>query len=295
MQTNKEIVFCAEDHSYRLGDKILISVTQLLKKHGLSPDYSAVREDVLTAKAARGTLIHKEVEDYLKTGEQGFTSELYDFINIFEENSLNFAASEHIVHNDILAGTIDLIGYTAQGKCDKTMYIGDIKTSVAVNKEAVRWQLSLYEYLHGFLFDKMVVFHLGEKSKMIEVQRIPREQIEALLECERNGEIYQTQGLVVSPGTLAELCEVESLIKDIETQKKLADERAKTLREEIHKAMQEQGISSFETDDIKITLVEPYTRETIDSKKLKKDLPDIAKQYMQVSTVKGGVRITLRS
>ena len=165
MQKNNEIVFCPDDHSYRLGDKVLISVTQLLKKHGLSTDYSAVNQNVLNAKAARGTLIHKEIEDYLKTGEQGFTSELYDFINILEENALQLGASEHIVHNDILAGTVDFMGYTVKDKHDKTMYIGDIKTSIAVNREAVRWQLSLYEYLHGFLFDKMVVFHLGEKIK----------------------------------------------------------------------------------------------------------------------------------
>ena len=54
--------FDAEKHEYFDGEKRLISVTQLLKKHGLAPDYSGVSDSVLNAKAERGTLIHSEIE-----------------------------------------------------------------------------------------------------------------------------------------------------------------------------------------------------------------------------------------
>ena len=36
------LVFNEEEHKYLLDGKELISVTTLMKKHGLSPDYSGV-------------------------------------------------------------------------------------------------------------------------------------------------------------------------------------------------------------------------------------------------------------
>lgn len=68
--------FDADTHTYLLGGTPLISVTQLLHKHGLVPDYGGVDGDVLERKAARGTLIHREIEAWIKTGEDGFTTEL---------------------------------------------------------------------------------------------------------------------------------------------------------------------------------------------------------------------------
>ena len=47
------IRFDAEKHEYFDGEKRLISVTQLLRKHGLAPDYSGVSDAVLNAKAER--------------------------------------------------------------------------------------------------------------------------------------------------------------------------------------------------------------------------------------------------
>ena len=81
----KQIRFSEVDHKYFLNDgtseKELVSVTTLLKKHGLTPDYSFVNEVVLSTKAERGTIVHKELEAYIKSNEVGFTSELENFIN----------------------------------------------------------------------------------------------------------------------------------------------------------------------------------------------------------------------
>ena len=63
------ITFNEELHKYFDGDRELISVTTLLKKHGLAPDYSGVSESVLNRKAERGTLVHEEIENYMKFGK----------------------------------------------------------------------------------------------------------------------------------------------------------------------------------------------------------------------------------
>ena len=62
--------FDENSHTYTLikenGEEInLVSVTQLLKKHGLSPDYSNIDSEILRLKAERGKVILKELEDYI--------------------------------------------------------------------------------------------------------------------------------------------------------------------------------------------------------------------------------------
>ena len=58
------VIFDELTHSYICGDKLLIGVTTLMKKHGLSPDYGDIPAEVLAKAAARGTAIHNLLEDY---------------------------------------------------------------------------------------------------------------------------------------------------------------------------------------------------------------------------------------
>ena len=61
------INFDEQTHTYtNEKGKVLISVTQLLKLAGISPNYDFVNEEVLKAAADKGSLIHKEIEDYIK-------------------------------------------------------------------------------------------------------------------------------------------------------------------------------------------------------------------------------------
>ena len=102
--------FDEEKHIYTLDGKELISTTQLMRKHGLAPNYDGVSQEVLNAKARRGTLVHKEIENYIKSGLMGFTEEMYQFKDYADKN-LNLAEiqSETMVSNDVVAGTIDLL------------------------------------------------------------------------------------------------------------------------------------------------------------------------------------------
>ncbi len=271
-----------------------------MRKHGLAPDYSGVNEAVLQRKAERGTLIHEEIERYIKHGELGFTSEQDDFIGFAKELGLVNMRAEQIVNDDLVAGTIDLMAERAIdiGYGDK-MYkkvLADYKTGTAVDKEAVRWQLSLYERLSGEKFDEFYVFHLCEKSKYIPLEHIPAEEVEKLLECERKGEIYKPRTLSVPSELLAAAEAAERAVKVAEEAKKAAEANAVEIRQQLIAAMEAQGIKSFETADksMLITYVEPSTRETIDSKRLKEEHPELAKKYVKTSTVKASVRITVR-
>lgn len=88
--------------------------------------------------------------------------------------------------------------------------------------------------------------------------------------------------------------DVLKAITDITVQKKKLEEQEKLMKEKLLKAMEQLGIKSFENADVKFVYVEPTTRTTIDSTKLKKELPYIAEHYSKTSNVSASVRITVK-
>ena len=288
------IEFNPKTHEYFSDGKKLISVTQLMRKHGLSPDYSGVSDSVLAAKAERGTLVHKEIETYIKTGEIGFTEECAEFAAYIDRMGIEPTASETIVYNDIAAGTIDLV-YMQEGK----RYLADYKTTATLHIDAVSWQLSIYKALLadmcGMVIDGLKVFHFPEGGALSvrDIPEKPAEEVQRLFQCERDDVPY-TQALSGSGAALAELAAVEALIKVIDAQKKEAEARAQELWAAIMAAMKENAVTSYETDSIRITYVAPYTRASIDTARLKKERPDVYAEYQKETTVKETLKITLK-
>lgn len=290
------IEFREETHEYFNGDKKLISVTQLMRKHGLAPSYDNVSEEVLKAKAERGSLIHKEIEEYIKKGEIGFTSEFMAFKDYADKSNANTFESEYILHNDICAGTADLI-LIENGE----FIIADIKTTSILHKEPLSWQLSIYASLYNNLLktepkiEKGQAFHFDKegKLKVIEIPLKPFEEVEKLFECERNGILYKHE-LTIQESLLTRLVELETIIKGIELQKKDAEEQATELRIALIKAMEDNKVQTFENDSIKLTYIAPTTRVSIDSVRLKKEMPEIAEKFSKTSNVNASLRITLK-
>ncbi len=288
------IEFREDTHEYFLDGKKLISVTQLMRKHGLSPDYSTVPAEVLKEKSERGTMIHAEIESYIKTGDIGFTAELGEFIGYTANNSVKVLNSEFIVYNDIVAGTVDLLTEEAGERI-----VADIKTTATLHKEAVSWQLSIYAYLYEMQTNEKITkgkaYHFNAEGvlKVVDIPLKPTTEVFNLLIAEKKGETYK-QELTVNGVDLAELWEVESLIKQIEEEKKAAEARAVELRAALMEAMERNSVSSFENDLIKITYVAPTTRTAIDSARLKKEMPEIAEKYAKTSNVKASLRITIK-
>lgn len=296
------VVFNKEQHTYWLGDKRLISVTRLLKKHGLSTDYSAVSSDVLEKAAKKGTAVHSEIEEYIKNGAVGFTPEFVGYVDLADELEFVAEKSEIVlpcgdipdteIDNYIIAGTADIIGKSKDG-----LTLVDIKTTQKVDMRSCAWQLSLYERLAGVTFDRMYIFHLREDAiKAIPIERIPAAEIDRLLECERNGEIYHEPGLVVA-NELVELFEnAERELKLAEATAEAAKNTAQEYRQKLYDLMEEQGVSSWETPDktILITRIAPGTQTKIDGDKLRNDYPEIAEKCTKTTAKKGYVKITIR-
>ena len=299
--TNNEIFFDAFTHTYyRLWEdgtkEPYISVTQLMKKHGLTTNYDGVPSETLRKAAERGTLIHEEIENYINHRTLGFTSELDDFIDICHNNKLNPVMCEFVVYNDEykVAGTVDNLGVWEGGE----FWIGDNKTTQKLNKDALAWQLSIYHFLSdkGELIDRYVGFHLlpDNQSKLVDITPIDRAKVVELLELEKAGEILKKPQHEVEIVGQEKIVQLFKTIEFHEQQAKNAQKQLDELKQGLMLAMEKNGTTTFENKLLKITYIAPATRATIDSTKLKKELPEIAEKYTKISNVKASIRITLR-
>lgn len=283
--------FDAEKHEYTLDGKALISVTQLMKKHGLAPDYSAVPEDVLSKKARRGTLIHKEIEEWCKEGKEGFTDEAAAFARYAIENGVRIVASEVTLHNDVVAGTCDLILNYGDG----AYTIADVKTTSTLHRDAVSWQLSIYAALTGMaeIVRGQAIWFGPEGMKAVDIPLKPKEEVERLFECERKGIPYQ-QTIPISEARLALLTEAELVIKRAKVELEAAQRQAQEIKDAVLKAMEEHGVKRFENEEVSVTYVPAYSKESIDAKRLREESPETYERYKKQSEVQASVRITLK-
>jgi hypothetical protein len=283
-----KIKFIPETHQYFLGKKELTSITTLLKRHGLATDFSEVMisPSVLADARDRGNLIHKEVEEYIKENKQPTTKEAKQIIEWYnsQPNQKSDIESEKIIHNGEFVGTKDLSFRTIMVRT-----LADIKTGQNIDKDACSWQLSLYEYLDKVEYDRLYVLHTPKDAdlKIVEVPRIPKEEIERLLECDRNCEIYQPKTVELATVNAEISTKISQAIQTIEK----LEEVVKLFKEAVLSEMQLKGIKKFDNGEISITYIEPTTRVSIDSKKLKEELPDVYKKYSKESEVKASIKI----
>lgn len=87
---------------------------------------------------------------------------------------------------------------------------------------------------------------------------------------------------------------VVSALKEAEETIKKMKEVQDNYKRQILKEMQENGIIKIDTDELTITFVDAYDRETFDSKTLKKELPDIYDAYVKMTPLKPSVRIKVK-
>lgn len=66
------------------------------------------------------------------------------------------------------------------------------------------------------------------------------------------------------------------------------------LKNKIKTAMEENGIDKgFQVGELKISYRKPSTRVTVDSKKLKEELPDIYEEYSKTSNVSSSISLSV--
>jgi predicted phage-related endonuclease len=88
--------------------------------------------------------------------------------------------------------------------------------------------------------------------------------------------------------------ETAAAIAEFERQAKAIKEKEDALKEAILHEMQNKCIFKVETPELSITYVAATDRESLDSKRLKQELPDVYDSFVKISKVKPSVRLRLK-
>ncbi len=311
LKQNRKVVFDELTHSYWCGDAELVGVTTLMKHQGLSANYEGIDPHVLAHAAARGTAIHRTLEDYdngdmiiqpitVDDNEGGkLTIDTGDELAAYRALGLKVLASEYLVSdNKTVASSIDKVLETDE---DSTVDLGDVKTTSTLHIDALEWQLSIYAYLFelqnkGVKVRNLFGIHVRNgKAAVRQVRRIDTDTIKKLIKCEREGEKFiagwegSELSSVIPANEIAELVGCEREIAALEAALKTAQSLIRERRDTIYSYMLANGIGELKCPSGSYKLARPSVRASFDSKRLKEDNPEIYAKYVSHFEVSGRV------
>ena len=299
------VVFTEEPHQYILDKtKELQGITAILKKHGLSADYSGIDEATLKHAADLGTQAHKAIEAYC----DGLPVPETPLVRSFKKLGLNIIATEYMVTDfETVASQIDLVARVD----DNTVDLIDMKRTSSVHKEALAWQLGCYKYLFGLLNPKVKVRNCyclpikkgntddiakDKCGALVEIEPVSEWDVRALIDCERLGVKYEKREEDDPTTALAETFvngHYPALVTQLR-QLKMLEKAIDEAKAGLQSFMDEHNIDKLTLDGVEITVKKPYFSYRFDSKAFKKDHPDLAEKYTAQTEVAGSITIKLK-
>lgn len=286
------VIFDEVEHTYHLNGKKLQGITGTLIPHAIGQKYADVPEHILAEKAKYGKLVHSEIEVFFNGFEPSEpTPEFLAFKKWLCGNDIMFEFAEFIVtDNENFATPIDGVDINAN--------IYDWKTTAILDKESISWQLSICAYfseLMGNKVNNLYAVHLrGNECTLHEIERKPNEEVKRLIECYLNDEPYVSTLALSNEETLAKIYELEKMLVEIESEAKRYKALKEQMSEFLTKQMQDAGVKTFETENLKVTRVLPSETTTFDAKALLADMPELAEKYNKTSVRKGYLKLTIK-
>lgn len=293
LQVNNRILYEDITHTYIdvESGKELSGCTIVLKRYGISPNYSAIPDSVMDNASERGSRIHKEISDYINFGTCETEAQ-----KEYAKLGLDSIASEYLVSdNENFATSIDVV----LGDCS----LVDIKTTYTLHVNYLSWQLSINAYLFELQNPELKVPKLyGAYYKkdgtfsVVEVQRIPVDEVKRLLSAYLNDEEFTPSQTKVTTGDtrIAEIYELEQFIASIKQDAEIAENRKKKLLNTLYDEMNKNGVDKIENDFMTITKVSPTESTRVDSGMLKTLHPAIYNEVLKKSPVKGYVKVKIK-
>lgn len=289
-----QVIFNPDEHTYMLGDKELSGITSVISRQLFPDKYRDVPEDVLRKAAERGTMIHSICELVDDMGISHDSDEAQGYKELKDDWGLRYECSEYLVSdNEHYASCIDKV--YRENETDFTL--GDIKTTYVLDKESVRWQLSIYAYLFelqnpGCKAVRLIDIWLrGKNHEIVEVERIPSEVVVNLLKCDSGGKQF-VNPYSISPVTLPdEYRKMERTIQEIVSQAKYWSDKKKEIADAVMMSMVEAGEYSWKGDIISFTRKKDTIRKDFDKKAFEKDYPDLYNKYLKEIPVVGSVTL----
>ena len=299
-----DVDFDAQSHTYKLNGLPLSGVTPIIA--WLFPDtYKGIPQSVLSQAAAYGTEVHKACEVYDSLDilpEDDYLKEVvYQYASV-TKTLPEVACSEYLVSDEYrIASCIDKVFVNDA--------LADIKTTSKVHGLLVQLQLSIYAWLYEKQNPerKVPALYLIWLPKpqygvpaVKQLERIPASICEYIVEVwaadgDRLSAMAALTGCGVAleydnpPRKAGEIPEnVQALVDELIVVKKQLDyfaEREKEIKNDLLVTMSNLNEDKWADDLIQITKKAAYLRESIDTKALKADNPEIYAKYKKETKV----------
>lgn len=296
------VTFNPETHTYtNNAGQVIPSVTQIISQV-LGNDYQGVNQELLNKAAKRGTLLHEQASLLLKGQEYEPYEEITTLQRYVKQHQLPLegtgkAISECIFNSETpgypFAGTIDYYD-----NLHHILY--DFKFTSTKHLEAWTWQLSLYAYLINAtseLFNR----HRVEQAYILQINGSTLKEIPIVLKTEQEVEEfvhkYYNHEVIVKEVVDELVCLSDEVLEKFYQYKKAkaeAEQFEQDFKTKLLDEMQARKVKTFDNGQLRITITEAGTRETIDTTKLKQEHPDLVAEYAKVSEVKPTVRIMVK-
>ena len=295
-----KVVFYPATHTYVTPDgRMLDGITGMISRQLFPSKYDGVDEETMRNAAERGSFIHSVCELVDSLNIEHESPEAMGYKELKDTYGLRHEESEYLVSDNVhFASCIDKVYRDGES----TFTLADIKTTYKLDKEYVRWQLSIYAYLFERQNPGAKVLHLyaiwlrGERHELVEVERIPDDVVVSLMEHEVGGEHFTNPyAPSVTDTSLPEkYAAMEDAIAEIDRQYKYWSEKKKELADGVKFEMQNAGVSKWVGDRVSFTRKEDSEREDFDKKRFAADHPDLYKAYLIKTKVSGSVILKVK-
>lgn len=294
--TKSRVIFDPEAHTYTLDGVQLRGITGMIESQLFPDKYSGIPDYVMKKAADRGHFVHEVCELVDDLGVSHESEEAKNYQNLKEIYGLNYEVSEYLVSdNEHFASCIDKV----YRESETDFSLADIKTTYRLDREYVRWQLSIYAYLFEMQNPGCRVVRLfaiwlrGSTSGLVEVERIPDEVVASLMAAEVGGMQFVNPYAV--PSRKEDLPdkyrEMEDSIIEITEQAKYWAERKKELTDGVMKEMVKAGVYSWKGESISFIRKKDSIRKTFDRESFEKDYPGVYDRYLVDTPVSGSITL----
>lgn len=295
------VTFRSSDHTYWLGDKELKGVTSTLIKRAYPDTYKKpdnytdeLWQEVLANAAAKGSNMHETIELYDELGAMSDLPELQSYIRIKQEKHLTVVATEYVVSDEEhYATAIDKVMMDLDGN----IILVDFKRTSQLHLDNVTLQQSIckrwFEKLNPDLKVSgiYVMWLRDDRFRFESLTPWADEALDLLIESDINGDNFD---IGTTYGDLpVKFASVEDEVARLEITVKAAQERQKELKQGLYDLMEKYNVKSWTGSKVKLTRVLPTEKVTLDSKKLKAEMPGVFEKYSKKSTAAGSLRITV--
>lgn len=298
-------IYTAPDGSHPTGITSFVS--------WLFPDtYQGVSDEAMTAARQRGSAIHLECQLATEMGvEPGpeCLTETRAYFTLLAEAGLTPRRAEYLISDPgrPIASSIDAVATAADGQ----VTLIDIKTTSQIHIPNVTTQLSLYADLFerqnpGLRVARLIAAWLPRplysSPRLYDIDRLATAPLTAALDAWISGDgdstpwrrslfpdliEFATERL---PATIAD---AEAALIAIEAEARRVKARRERLADGLRQLMERSGTKRWTGDRVTITYVAPATRQSLDTKALRADHPDIARAYTRETPTAASVRIKI--